>query len=198
MSETSVDHSAELLRILRSKGLKKLDEAIQLASGEMSRYFIDAKEALCAGADLRIAAQAITDRIATAEIPFDAVGGLTLGADALAAAIAVVSGADWFIVRKEPKNRGTNRLVEGKQIASGDRVLLVDDVVTTGGSMLRAFDAVEDTGAQVVAAVTLVDRGDRARQDLEARSVPYFPMTTYVELGIPPVGIGSGVAAAAR
>ena len=149
-------------------------------------YFIDAKEALCAGADLRIAAQAITERIATAGIPFDAVGGLTLGADALAAAIAVVSGADWFIVRKEPKNRGTNRLVEGKQIASGDQVLLVDDVVTTGSSMLRAFDAVVDTGAQVVAAVTLVDRGDRARQDLEARSVPYFPMTTYVELGIPP------------
>ena len=197
MSDVAVDHSAELLRILRDSGLKKLDEAIQLASGEMSRYFIDGKEALCAGADLRTAARAITERVAAAQIPFDAVGGLTLGADALVAAIAVVSGAEWFIVRKEPKNRGTNRLVEGKQIASGDRVLLVDDVVTTGGSILRAFQAVENTGAQVVAAVTLVDRGDRARQDFEARSVPYFPMATYEDLGIPPVGIGSGVAAAA-
>ena len=190
MSDTNIDHSAELLRILRDTGLKKLDEAVQLASGEMSQYFIDGKESLSAGADLRTAAQAITERVETARIPFDAVGGLTLGADALAAAIAVVSGAEWFIVRKEPKNRGTNRLVEGKQIASGDRVLLIDDVVTTGGSILRAFEIVEGTGALVVAAATLVDRGDRAHQVFRERSVPYFPMATYTDLGIPPIGIG--------
>ncbi|WP_419921667.1 orotate phosphoribosyltransferase [Candidatus Poriferisodalis sp.] len=194
VDDADVDHSAELLRILRDTGLKKLDEAVQLASGEMSQYFIDGKESLSAGADLRTAAQAITERVEAAQIPFDAVGGLTLGADALAAAIAVVSGSQWFIVRKEPKNRGTNRLVEGKQIASGDRVLLIDDVVTTGGSILRAFEAVEDTGARVVAAATLVDRGDRARQVFGERSVPYFPMATYSELGIPPVGIAEGVA----
>ena len=123
-----------------------------------------------------------------AGVDFDAVGGLTLGADALCAAIAVVSGANWFIVRKEAKGRGTNRLVEGTRIGEGHRVLLIDDVVTTGGSILKAYDSVQATGAQVVAAVTLADRGDDARRSFDERGVLYFPMATYQDMGIPAIG----------
>ena len=144
--------------------------------------------ALGAGDDLRLAAETITGRVSAAGIRFDAVGGLALGADALAAAIAVVSSTSWFIVRKEAKGRGTNRLVEGTRIGAGDRVLLIDDVVTTGGSILRACRCVQDTGAHVVAAVTLADRGDEARQSFQELGIPYFPMTTYQDLGIPPIG----------
>jgi orotate phosphoribosyltransferase len=74
-------------------------------------------------------------------------------------------------------------------------VLLVDDVVTTGGSILKAYEHVIDVGAEVVAAVTLVDRGDVARADFEQRGVPYFPLVTYEDLDIDPVG--RGVAATA-
>ena len=178
----------KLLGILRGGGLTRLPAPVQLASGQWSRYFIDGKEALAAGADLRLAAEAISQRVADAGIGFDAVGGLTLGADALAAAISMVSETSWFIVRKAPKGRGTDRRIEGARIGNGDRVLLVDDVVTTGGSILQSFDVVQATGAEVVAAVTLADRGDDAAREFAARSVPYFPMATYHDLDIPRVG----------
>ncbi|WP_419551551.1 orotate phosphoribosyltransferase [Candidatus Poriferisodalis sp.] len=180
--------SDQLLEILRDGGLTTLPAPVQLASGQWSRYFIDGKEALAAGADLRLAAEAIWERVAEAGVRFDAVGGLTLGADALAAAIALVSETNWFIVRKAPKGRGTDRRIEGARIGDGDHVLLVDDVVTTGGSILQAFDVVQATGAEVVAAVTLADRGDDAAREFAQRSVPYFPMATYHDLGIPRVG----------
>ncbi len=184
----STEAQVKLLEILRAKGLTELPEPVQLASGNYSRYFIDGKVALGAGADLRLAAEAINERVTAAGVGFDAVGGLTLGADALCAAIAVVSGAHWFIVRKEAKGRGTNRLVEGTRIGEGSRVLLIDDIVTTGGSILKAYESVQATGAEVVAAVTLADRGDDARRSFDERGVPYFPMATYEDMGIPAIG----------
>ena len=193
----STDAAARLLEILRTKGLTELPEPVQLASGNSSRYFIDGKVALGAGDDLRLAAEAITERVSGAGVEFDSVGGLTLGADALCAAIAVVSGASWFIVRKEAKGRGTNRLVEGTRIGEGHRVLLIDDVVTTGGSIVKAYDAVRATGATVAAAVTLADRGDDARRSFVERGVPYFPMATYEDMGIPAIGTETAAATAA-
>lgn len=184
----STDARLRLLEILRDGGLTTLPAPVQLASGQWSRYFIDAKAALAAGGDLRLAAEAISERVADAGIRFDAVGGLTLGADALSAAIALVSETSWFIVRKTPKGRGTDRRIEGARIDEGNRVLLVDDVVTTGGSILKSFDVVQATGAEVVAAVTLADRGDDAAREFARRSVPYFPMATYHDLGMPKVG----------
>ncbi len=191
----STDAQAKLVEILRTNGLTELAEPVQLASGNYSKYFIDGKVALGAGDDLRLAAQAITERVSAAGVSFDAVGGLTLGADALCAAIAVVSGASWFIVRKQAKGRGTDRLIEGTRIGESHRVLLIDDVVTTGGSILQAYEIVQATGAQVAAAVTLADRGDDARRSFDERGVPYFPMATYEDMGIP--GIGTETAAAA-
>jgi orotate phosphoribosyltransferase len=94
------------------------------------------------------------------------------------------------LVRKEPKSRGTRRLIEGARIGSGDKVLLVDDVVTTGGSILKALSAIKETGAKVVAAVTLVDRGDHARPRFDGLGVPYFPMATYEDMNIDPVYFG--------
>ncbi|WP_419840637.1 orotate phosphoribosyltransferase [Candidatus Poriferisodalis sp.] len=184
----SIDAPMKLREILRAKGLTELPEPVRLASGNYSRYFIDGKVALGAGDDLRLAAEAINERVTADGVDFDAVGGLTLGADALCAAIAVVSGANWFIVRKEAKGRGTNRLVEGTRIGEGSRVLLIDDIVTTGGSILKAYDSVQATGAEVVAAVTLADRGDDARRSFDERGVPYFPMATYHDMGIPAIG----------
>ena len=118
---------------------------------------------------------------------FDAVGGLTMGADALAVGIAAVTNSRWFFVRKEPKQRGTRQLIEGAQIGPGDTVLLVDDVVTTGGSILKALSAIERTGAETVAAVTLVDRSNIAGREFNRLGIAYYPMATYESLGIEPV-----------
>ena len=93
-------------------------------------------------------------------------------------------------MRKEPKGRGTNKLVEGAKVGPGNRVLLVDDIVTTGGSIQKAHDAITGLGAIVVAAATLVDRGDVAGNYFREREIPYSPVVTYRDLGIEPVGGG--------
>ncbi len=177
----------EVVRILRAKGLRRLDERIRLASGAWSRDFVDGKEALAEWRDLRTACEVIVETVTGDGHHFDAVGGLTMGADALAVGIAAVSDRRWFFVRKEPKQRGTNRWVEGARIGSGDRILLVDDIVTTGGSILTALDVIGRTGACTVAAATLVDRGDMARPRFEQQGIAYYPVTTYESLGIDPV-----------
>jgi orotate phosphoribosyltransferase len=181
---------SQLLAILKNKGLRRLAEPIELASGELSSDFVDGKEALAQWSDLKIAGDAIVETLRANDIEFDAVGGLTLGADALAVAIAASADSRWFIVRKEPKKRGTRRVIEGAQITTGDRVVLVDDAVTSGGSVLQAIDAAIEAGATPVAAVTLVDRGDIARPKFVERGIPYFPMVTYHDLEIDPVGAG--------
>ncbi len=177
----------DLLRILKERGYRRLDAPIRLASGALSSDFIDGKEALAEWRHLRLACEAIVETVTESGHSFDAVGGLTMGADALAVGIAAVSDCRWFFVRKEAKQRGTRRWVEGAQIGPGDRILLVDDVVTTGGSIFKALDIVDETGATTVAAVTLVDRSGLAGPGFEQRGIGYYPMTTYESLGIDPV-----------
>lgn len=191
MRNEAMDRDAltgKLTEIIRQKGLKHLPEPVELASGQMSSHFVDGKLALAAWSDLQIAAQAIYATVSDAGHSFDAVGGLSLGADAIAVAVASVADCSWFFVRKVPKARGTRQQIEGAQIGEGNKVLLVDDAVTTGGSIFLAYDIVHATGAEISAASTLVDRGNTATPKFQQLGCPYFPMTTYKTLGIPPVG----------
>lgn len=178
----------QLVEIVRERGLIRLPEPVVLASGQASQDFVDAKAALSRGPDLAIACRALIE--AVDGIEFDAVGGLTMGADQFAHVVAVLAGVEWFVVRKEPKGRGTDKMVEGATIAAGTRVLLVDDAVTTGGSIQKAHDAIVALGATVVAAVTLVDRGEVAAPYFRDRGIPYVALVTYRDLGIEPVGGG--------
>lgn len=173
---------------MRERGLIRLEEPVTLASGARSREFVDAKAALARGADLELACRALLERLAG--IHFDAVGGLTMGADQFAHAIAVLTGCSWFVVRKEPKGRGTNRLVEGAPVGAGWRVLIVEDVVTTGSSIRRAMEVVRDLGATVVAAAVLVDRSDAAARFFADAGIPYVALVTWRDLGIEPVSAG--------
>jgi orotate phosphoribosyltransferase len=177
-----------LIEIVRERGLLRLPEPVVLASGELSRDFIDGKAALSRGEDLELACRAILENVG--DVEFDAVGGLTMGADQFAHVLAVLASKQWFVVRKEPKGRGTNKLVEGAKVGAGMRVLLVDDVVTTGGSIQKAHDAITGLGATVVAAATLIDRGDVAGNYFREREIPYSAVVTYRDLGIEPVGGG--------
>ncbi|MGN6378077.1 MAG: orotate phosphoribosyltransferase [Gaiellales bacterium] len=179
-----------LVSIIREHGLRSFDQPVALASGELSRDFVDGKAALARGADLELACRAMLD--ALGDVEFDAVGGLTMGADQFAHGIAMLADRRWFVVRKEPKGRGTRKLVEGAELEPGTRVVLAEDVVTTGGSILRALEAVEQLEADVVAAVALVDRGESAAPEFERRGIPYLPLVSYRDLGIEPIGLHAG------
>jgi orotate phosphoribosyltransferase len=178
----------QLLDVVLAHGYLKLDEPVRLRSGELSAHFIDGKKALADGEDLELACRALLELVAEAELEFDVVGGLTLGADQFAHGVAIVGRKKWFVVRKQRKGRGTNKLIEGAELGTGVRVLLVDDVVSTGGSIKQAYDGIIENGADVVAAVTLVDRGNVARRFFKELGVPYLPLLTYEDLDIPPVG----------
>lgn len=185
-----------LIALLRSRGHERRAEPFQLASGEWSRDYVDGKRAIADGEALRLASEVILELAADAGVEFDAVGGLTMGSDPLAHGVALVGGGAWFSVRKTTKTHGKQKRIEGTELAPGDRVLLVDDVVTTGGSILEALDAVEEAGARVVLAVTLLDRGEAAAPFFGQRGIPYAPVATYTDLGIEPVG-GSAAAPSA-
>ncbi len=181
--------SARLLEIVTDPTvLQHLPEPIRLASGEMSRDFIDAKVAVDDPDDLEFVGRAMVAAAQQANIEFDAVGGLVLGAVPFTFAVAGAARCKWFLIRKEPKGRGTNRWIEGARITPGMRVVLVEDVVTTGGSILDAYERVGLEGGTVVFATTLVDRGDQAAGFFEGVGVPYVAMVTYRDLGIEPVG----------
>src|SRR4051812_39459360 len=154
----------EAVRPLATPGLERRHEPFRLASGQLSHDYIDGKFAIDEGRSLRTVCEAVIELVAAAGIEFTAVGGVTMGSDALTHGVSLLSGARWFTVRKEPKQRGRERWVEGARLTSDDRVLLVEDVVTTGGSIRKALDRVTEVDATVVCVVPMVDRGESGRQ----------------------------------
>lgn len=178
---------AELVRIVIEGGLTSFDEPVELASGAMSRDFVDAKRALARGRDLTVACRAIVALADELGVTFDAVGGMTMGADMFAHGVAMLADCGWFVVRKQPKDRGTRQQVEGTDLGAGHRVLLVEDTITTGGSTLKALEVVRATGAVVVLVTALVDRGDTAAPAFAAAGVTYAPLLTWRDIGIDPV-----------
>ena len=184
---SQVTNRDELVRIVVQQGLTSFDDPVQLASGAMSRDFIDAKRALANGRDLSVACAAIVDLAASMGIAFDACGGMTMGADMFAHGVALAADCDWFVVRKAPKDRGTRQQIEGGVLGAGTRVLMVEDTITTGGSTLTALEVVRATGAEVVLVTALVDRGDTAAPAFAAAGVTYAPLLTWRDVGIDPV-----------
>jgi len=175
--------------LVKSRGYQRRDEPFTLASGQMSHDYIDGKFAVDYGDNLTLVATAVIDLAAVEGIRFDAVGGLTMGADPLAIAIAIVGHKRWFSVRKQRKERGRNQWIEGTRFEhEGEtRVLLVDDVVSTGASIMQAYDHVSDDGGIVAGVIPMVDRGDVAAKLFADAGVPYRPLITYGDLGIDPV-----------
>jgi orotate phosphoribosyltransferase len=157
-----------------------------LSSGARSRFYID-----CRTTTTHAEGQAVVGRLGLAALREaglrpDAVGGLTLGADPVAYSIAHASWiagdpVNAFTVRKEPKAHGTGKRVEGC-FQSGDRVVVVEDVITTGGSALKAIDAVEAEGGQVLAVLSLVDREEGGREAIEARGYSVHALVGVGEL----------------
>jgi orotate phosphoribosyltransferase len=160
-----------------------------LTSGRKATYYVDLRRV---SLDYRVApliGQVMVDLLA--DIPdVYAVGGLTMGADPIAAAVlhqgvALGKGFHAFVVRKEPKDHGRGRQVEGPDLA-GKRVVVLEDTSTTGGSPLKAVEALEKVGAEIVAVAVVVDRATGAKEIIEAAGYPYFAAISLDELGLAP------------
>jgi orotate phosphoribosyltransferase len=173
-----------LAELVRTTGYERREEPFQLSSGGWSHDYVDGKFAVSSGAALRHASEAAIEAVGQ---PFDAVGGPTMGADALAHGIALVSGASWFSVRKEPKGHGRRAWVEGARIGLGDQVLMVEDVVSTGASLLKAVEKVAELGAEIVAATALLDRSPQVSERFAAAGIKWIPVLTWEDLGIEPL-----------
>jgi orotate phosphoribosyltransferase len=160
-----------------------------LTSGKKATYYVDLRKV---SLDHRVApliGEVMVDLIEGVPDVF-AVGGLTMGADPIAAAVlhqGVARGKtyDAFVVRKEPKDHGRGRQVEGPEL-EGKRVVVLEDTSTTGGSPLKAIEALEKVGAVVVGVAVVVDRATGAREVIEAAGYPYFAAIDLTDLGLEP------------
>ena len=151
---------------------------VMLTSGSTAQYYVDAKRAILRPAGFRALGELVAERVRAWEA--SAVGGLTMGADPVACA-ALAAGADVraFFVRKETKAHGLQRRIEGPPLVPGERCLIVEDVVTSGGSTLEAIAAVLEGGHAIVGVVSVLDRlaGGATRIE-EAAGAPYHPCAT--------------------
>ena len=152
---------------------------VTLTSGATAQYYVDAKRAVLRPAGFG----ALSELVAAYADEWEAtaVGGLTMGADAPACA-ALAGGADVkaFFVRKETKQHGLQRRVEGPPLAQGERCLIVEDVVTTGGSTVQAIEAVREAGHDVCGVISILDRLAGGGQAIvrAADGAPYEPLAT--------------------
>lgn len=172
----------EQLRKLLKKAL--FFEETTLASGKKSNYYIDARLVTLSSEGSLLVARVLLNMLEDYKV--QAIGGLTLGADPIAGAIATLSGLEEipinaFIVRKQTKAHGRQRLVEGPSI-EGQNVAVVDDVVTSGNSLLIAAQAAKENGAKVAITTALVDRQEGASELLEKAGFKFQPVFTVKEL----------------
>ena len=181
------DTRARLIEFIKADAVFHGD--FVLTSGKAATYYVDLRKV---SLDHRVApliGQVMLELIT--DIPrVSAVGGMTMGADPIAAAVlhqaaAAGLGYDAFVVRKQPKDHGRGRQVEGPDVA-GKRVVVLEDTSTTGGSPLSAIEALEKVGAEIAAVAVVVDRDTGARQRIEAAGYPYYAAIGLADLGLAP------------
>lgn len=172
-----------LREIIKEKSLQTNVDRV-LTSGRTSTYYIDAKMTTLDPEGSNLVGQMILDILRPFDI--DAIGGYTLGADPIVSVVAALSAQTdrplpAFIVRKEPKKHGERKMIEGP-FEKGWKVAVVDDIVTTAGSTLKAIKAVEEEGAEVVLALTIVDRLEGGRENLEKNGYRFLSLFTRDDL----------------
>ena len=182
-----------LIELFRDRALKFGD--FTLASGKKAKYYLDGKQITLHAEGLRLVAEGMLE-LAKDLADAEAVGGMSIGADPIVGGIlAAAAGTGHgdlvgFMVRKEAKDHGTKKYVEGP-LQPGQKVLIVEDVVTTGGSSLKAIDRVEDFGAEVVGVLAIIDRMEGGRRAFEDRGYRFASLLTIEDFGIePPAGEG--------
>lgn len=168
------------------KNLAVVRGRVTLASGKEADYYVDMRRVTLDGAAAPIVGRVMNHL--TADLDFDAVGGLTLGADPVATAMLHTRAAaggrlDAFVVRKDAKEHGLQRRIEGTDVA-GRRVLVVEDTSTTGGSALTAVEAVREAGGEVVAVAVVVDRDTGSAERVFGAGLEYRFALGLADLGL--------------
>lgn len=177
----------DLQRLIEAvKELAIVRGRVTLASGREAEYYVDMRRVTLDGAASPLVGRVMNDLVA--DLDFDAVGGLTLGADPVATAMLHARAAtggrlDAFVVRKEAKSHGMQRRIEGTEVA-GRRVLVVEDTSTTGGSALTAVEAVREAGGEVVAVAVVVDRATGAAERIAEAGLEYRHAIGLDDLGL--------------
>src|SRR3984893_490695 len=169
----------DLLRLLAAKSFRL--GAVRLASGASSDYYVDCRTTTLAAQGARLTGQVILDEIRVRRWKPRAIGGLTMGADPIVVAVAVASGGiDGFLGRKSEKEHGTRQRIEGFR-EKGARVVIVDDVCTTGTSTIQAIEAAREFGFEIVGVMCLVERqeaGGRPNVAKAAAPAPFLSIFT--------------------
>ena len=173
-----------LLDLIKSQAV--VHGTVTLSSGREADYYLDCRRITLSGEAAPLVGDVLLDL--TADLGYDAVGGLTMGADPVATAMLHAAAArgrtlNAFVVRKEAKAHGLQRRIEGPDV-TGRRVLVVEDTSTTGGSPLTAVQALREAGADVVAVATIVDRATGAGEKIAAEGVEYRYAYGLDELGL--------------
>lgn len=176
---------AALATVFEEYGIRRGE--FTLASGRTSQWYLDGRQVTFRGDCFQLVGDAVMEAIAAGGgCRFDSCGGLAVGAVPVGLAVAFASGRPSFAVRKEAKGHGVGGRMAGP-VTPADRVLVVEDTATSGGSIIEAIDALEEFGCTVAGASVLLDRGGELGAILEARSIAYFPV-----LGAPDVGFEFG------
>ena len=178
----------DLVPLITEKALRR--GTFRLASGREASFYLDAKQVVLDARGAMLVGRGILDLL-RARGPLPAAGGgMSIGADPVTGAVVTMAGVEGtplkgFMVRKEPKDHGTKRFIEGP-VAPGDRVVIVEDVTTTGGSSLVAIDRAIEFGLVVERVVTVIDRLAGASATLAERGIPLDALVTIRDLGIEP------------
>jgi len=178
----------ELIGLVASKALRR--GTFRLASGREASFYLDAKQVVLDSHGAMLVGRAILELLRGHGPLPAAVGGMSIGADPITSAVVTMAGVEGlslkgFMVRKEPKDHGTKRYVEGP-VEPGQRVVIVEDVTTTGGSSLLAIDRVQEFGLVVERVVTVIDRLAGAQAAFAARGIPLESLVTIRDLGLEP------------
>jgi orotate phosphoribosyltransferase len=177
-----------LLELIRTEALQRGE--FTLASGKRASYYLDCRNITLHPQGANVIAAGMLDVIQSAGPLPDAVGGMAIGADPITASIITIAGQrdlplKGFMVRKEPKGHGTGKQVEGP-VKPGDRVVIVEDVITSGGSALKAVDAAREFGLVVERVVAIIDRLAGGEAAFRAKDVELLTLTTIRDFGIEP------------
>lgn len=171
------------------------EDDVTTSGGEQTKVYLDIPGVLRDKATLNLAAYVLYEHLVNQKVlnmsgP-DMIGGPLTGSIPLVMGLAQIHHNDeteWFIIRDTPKTHGLGRWFVGGEPGEGDKVILTDDVVSTGASLIEAAHRIAVAGAEVVAVVPLVDRGNVAAERFEKVNLPYLPVLTYADLDLPPLG----------
>lgn len=171
------DYKTKLIELLKANDVIKFGK-FTLSSGKESDYYVDMKKAITMPEILECVAHLITEQIKDDEV--DKIAGPALGAVPIATATSLISKKPMLMIRKQKKSYGTSKQIEG-ELLEGDNVVIVEDVTTTGGSLLKAIDVIEDNGGHITQAFVIVDREEGAQSTFEEKNIKFNPLLTISE-----------------